>query len=110
MGAVVMVNANDGYPLLREIERAIAEEYHWPDFMPADLKETELPPKELEKFAGKYISPKGLEFVIKESDGKPLSDVRRTAAPGIASPIRDEVFCHAPECGGELRSKRKGEV
>jgi CubicO group peptidase (beta-lactamase class C family) len=35
LGAVIMVNSNQGAPMILEIERAIAREYDWPDYLPA---------------------------------------------------------------------------
>src|SRR5262249_22335672 len=36
MGAVIMVNSNEGFPIQDEIERAIAREYEWPGYFPEE--------------------------------------------------------------------------
>jgi len=62
-GAVIMVNSNEGNPLLQEIEQAIAREYRWPDYFPEETKEIQLDPKLAEAYAGEY-SGEGLEFAL----------------------------------------------
>jgi CubicO group peptidase (beta-lactamase class C family) len=62
-GAVIMVNSNEGNPLLQEIEQAIAREYGWPDYFPEENQEITLDPKLAEAYAGEY-SGEGLEFAL----------------------------------------------
>ena len=54
LGAVVMVNSNEGHPLLGEIERAIAKEYDWPDYAEKAKVQTGLTEPMLSRFIGKY--------------------------------------------------------
>jgi hypothetical protein len=53
-GAVVMVNSNEGQPLLDEIERAIAREYKWPDYFPEEKPTIILDSKLADSYAGEY--------------------------------------------------------
>ena len=53
-GAVVMLNSNAGFPLLDEITRAIAAEYGWPNYLPAERPGVEVDPRILEAYAGVY--------------------------------------------------------
>jgi CubicO group peptidase (beta-lactamase class C family) len=60
-GAVVMINSNQGWPLLEEMFRAIGREYDWPaprDF-PTAIKETVT-----EDYAGIYRSQSGTRFRV----------------------------------------------
>ncbi|HKQ37227.1 MAG TPA: serine hydrolase domain-containing protein [Verrucomicrobiae bacterium] len=68
-GAVVMVNSNEGNPLLGEIERAIAREYRWPDYFPEEKKTISLDAKLAEAYAGDY-SGRGLKFTLLNEGGK----------------------------------------
>lgn len=53
-GAVIMVNSNEGNPLLSEIMRSIAIEYNWPDYMSLPVKYIESDMSELEDIVGVY--------------------------------------------------------
>jgi hypothetical protein len=53
LGAVVMLNSNEGFPLMAEIERAIAREYGWPGYIPDD-KPQSVAAATLEKYVGSY--------------------------------------------------------
>lgn len=64
MGAVVMINSNEGGSMLREIERAIAREYNWPDNITEDKKAVKVSPENLETFVGEYTSKPGLKCTI----------------------------------------------
>ena len=68
-GAVIMLNSNEGNPLLQEIERAIAREYDWPDYFPENKKEITLDPGLAEAYVGDY-SGDGLEFTLLNDEGK----------------------------------------
>lgn len=53
MGAVIMVNSNEGFPIMDEIIRSIAQEYGWPDYVDSPPKfVTEL--EGIEDYAGIY--------------------------------------------------------
>ena len=53
-GAVVMTNCDTGIVLIREIIRAVAVEYGWPDFQPRLIKEMTVSPDILKQYAGTY--------------------------------------------------------
>lgn len=61
-GAVVMLNSNEGYPLLDEILRAIGQEYDWPEAHPVEKTVIALP--EAERFVGSYTSESGVTFTV----------------------------------------------
>jgi len=70
-GAVIMINSNEGNPLLPEIERAIAREYGWRDYFPEEKETITLDPKLAETYAGDYFG-EGLEFTLLNERGKLL--------------------------------------
>jgi CubicO group peptidase (beta-lactamase class C family) len=53
-GAVVMTNGDRGGFLAAEVLRAIAREYGWPAFQPAEKKVVAVDPKVLAQFEGRY--------------------------------------------------------
>ena len=61
-GAVVMVNSNEGYPLLDELRRAIAKEYEWPDALPKE--KTAISLGNPQDYTGLYSSQAGSQFRI----------------------------------------------
>jgi CubicO group peptidase (beta-lactamase class C family) len=68
MGAVVMLNSNEGSPLLEEIERAIAREYAWPGFFP-DNKPKEVATATLATYVGAYRTKSKVPLAVTEEDG-----------------------------------------
>ncbi len=54
LGAVVMLNSNQGHLMMEEILRAIATEYEWPDYLPAERTPAEIDPSIYESCAGEY--------------------------------------------------------
>ena len=68
MGAVVMVNSNEGYPLLDEIMKAIAIEYEWPDFLPTPIKYAEEAGEDVTPYIGVYSDADENEFKIATSN------------------------------------------
>jgi CubicO group peptidase (beta-lactamase class C family) len=68
-GAVVMLNSNQGHPLMDEIIRAIAKEYEWPDYLPVERMPIDLDPQIYEAYAGKYeLRPDCLLTISREAD------------------------------------------
>jgi CubicO group peptidase (beta-lactamase class C family) len=66
-GAVVLINSNEGFPLLDEIMRAIAQEYEWPNALPQEKKTVKL--ANIHKYAGLYATKAGMQFrVISQDD------------------------------------------
>lgn len=66
-GAVVMLNSNEGYPILEEVMRAIAQAYDWPDVFPAEKPRLTLP--QPESYSGEYRTKDGLQFIILQQAG-----------------------------------------
>ncbi len=78
-GAVVMTNSDRGFPLMREIVRAIAAVYYWEGYQIEPMAAAKLSPEELAMYAGRYrldsdtiliVTPAGAGFEVQV----PLSD------------------------------------
>ncbi|HEU4324750.1 MAG TPA: serine hydrolase [Roseiflexaceae bacterium] len=69
-GAAVMLNSNEGIPLLEEIMRAIGQEYGWPEVPPAEKTAVEL--SGADRYTGTYTADSGLTFQL-TSDGSGLT-------------------------------------
>ena len=54
-GIAVMTNGDGGSPLIEEIERAVAQEYHWPDFKPEQKATIPIDPATLSTYTGSYL-------------------------------------------------------
>lgn len=61
-GAVIMTNFNEGGTLIREIRRAIANEYSWPGQVSADKQPVEL--ADIQNYIGRYVTKAGLQFLV----------------------------------------------
>ena len=73
-GIVIMTNGQDGEKLITEILRAVAHEYGWPDFKPAEHVLTKLDPATAVKLAGTYVlpNPDGQDkLTVTVRDGRP---------------------------------------
>jgi CubicO group peptidase (beta-lactamase class C family) len=66
-GSVVMVNANRGWPIIGEIQRAIAVEYGWPDFIRAEPPLAEVDPRIVAACIGDYELRPGFRFRVAQS-------------------------------------------
>ena len=64
MGAVIMINSNEGDAMLQEIERAIAREYHWPDYFVPEKRLFQIDSALAEACVGEYTGPRGFEAAI----------------------------------------------
>ena len=64
MGAVIMINSNEGEALLREIERAIAREYRWPDGLTEDKTAVKVSNPVLDALVGEYGGETGFKCTI----------------------------------------------
>jgi CubicO group peptidase (beta-lactamase class C family) len=69
MGAVIMANSNEGWPLMDEVFRAIAKEYRWPEVFPKKPRVVVL--KSLKDYSGTYTSEAKVELNL-EVRGKQL--------------------------------------
>ncbi len=65
-GAIIMLNSNEGYPLLDEIIHAIAAEYEWPNAIRAEKPTIRL--ENIQDYTGLYTSQEGVQFRISKSD------------------------------------------
>ncbi|MBN1483310.1 MAG: beta-lactamase family protein [Chloroflexia bacterium] len=63
LGVVVMLNSNQGEELLAEIERAVAQEYDWPDYF-AEETLGEWPKGNLLACTGVYKTSSGQQFSV----------------------------------------------
>ncbi|WP_240041219.1 serine hydrolase [Paenibacillus ginsengarvi] len=79
LGAAIMINSNEGSPMISEIERAIAREYEWPDYFPALRDAVSLPHELLARYAGSYRTRSGLQLSIVEKEGELLAQVQGQA-------------------------------
>jgi CubicO group peptidase (beta-lactamase class C family) len=64
-GAVVMVNSNEGWPLISEMMQAIATEYEWPDAISKDKALVNL--ENINGYVGIYLSDTGDEFRVRNN-------------------------------------------
>jgi CubicO group peptidase (beta-lactamase class C family) len=68
-GAVVMFNANEGHPMLNEIERAVARAYDWPDYFSKDKVAVELPADSLDAYTGRFVTENEKHTFTVQRDG-----------------------------------------
>jgi CubicO group peptidase (beta-lactamase class C family) len=71
-GAVIMINSNEGDPMLYEIERAIAREYNWGGYFEDEKKSVALSDDTLGRFVGTYTNKAGFEYSIIHENGHVL--------------------------------------
>jgi CubicO group peptidase (beta-lactamase class C family) len=68
-GAVIMVNSNQGYNLMFEVQRAIAKTYEWPEYFTEKKAAVGVPAERLAGYVGAYATKSGLQFkVTQEGD------------------------------------------
>jgi CubicO group peptidase (beta-lactamase class C family) len=85
-GAVVMINSNQGWPLLEELIKSLEREYRWPVPAPA-ASETAV----ATGIEGKYRDTAGRVFQLQRTDGKLLLQIGDQDAIGL-SPGSNSVF------------------
>jgi CubicO group peptidase (beta-lactamase class C family) len=105
-GAVIMMNSNEGSPMLAEIERAIAREYDWPDYFPKERTAKAAQIAALEAMIGEYRTEKGLRLVVDQKQGR-LRLAVGDQPPVELSPQGETTF-FIPNLNGEVEF-RKGE-
>jgi CubicO group peptidase (beta-lactamase class C family) len=66
-GAVVMINSNEGAPMIEEIVRAVAREYTWAGFFPEE-KTVPASPEALQAYVGSYAARSLSCAVTREGD------------------------------------------
>jgi len=64
MGAVIMINSNEGNPLLEEIMNAIAREYSWPGYFPPTPATATIAQSAMDALAGEYETPSKLVLKV----------------------------------------------
>jgi CubicO group peptidase (beta-lactamase class C family) len=69
-GLVIMTNGEGGLRLIGEMQRAVAQEYSWPDGRPQEHAVIKLDPKTLHKFTGVYLFSGLFRFKVTEKFGK----------------------------------------
>jgi CubicO group peptidase (beta-lactamase class C family) len=69
-GLVIMTNGDGGLRLIGEIQRAVAEEYSWPDGRPQEHVVIKLDPKAVRTFTGVYLFSGLFKFKVTEKSGK----------------------------------------
>ncbi|WP_152393045.1 serine hydrolase domain-containing protein [Paenibacillus guangzhouensis] len=89
-GAVIMINSNEGNPMLKEIERAIAREYGWPGYFPDETNVT-VPRNILNEYVGDYKAASGLQASVIQ-DGNDLGLRIKEQSPIRLSPESETKF------------------
>jgi CubicO group peptidase (beta-lactamase class C family) len=67
-GAVIMINSNEGSPMISEIERAIAREYGWPEYLPDEKADVRLSHDTIDEYVGEFLTASGLEVTVTKND------------------------------------------
>jgi CubicO group peptidase (beta-lactamase class C family) len=92
-GAVVMLNSNEGAPLMDELLRAIAIEYDWPEAVPEEKKPANI--SNLSDYTGIYTTKAGTQFKV-TLDGESLMLQYQQQPPLPIFPASEaEFFTHA---------------
>lgn len=68
MGAVVMINSNEGVYLIEEILPAIADEYGWPNYFSHEKVSIEVDSHVLDAYIGEYELKPGFRFRVTRND------------------------------------------
>ncbi len=89
-GVVIMLNSNQGFPLLDEVVRSISLEYDWPELASIQKYIKELDP--LIKYVGEYKTESGVVFSITDQDNTIMLKLA-AQAPLPIFPISILEFC-----------------
>ncbi len=109
-GAVVMLNSNRGWPIIGEIQRAIAQEYGWPDYLPALPDPVAVAPETLAGYVGVYELKPNLRLTVTQSaDGLHLQPSGQSAFPLYARSAT-EFFARVVTAEIAFRKSEAGEV
>jgi len=68
-GLVVMTNGDNGLPLIGEIQRAVAQEYGWPDDRAQEHSLTRIDPSTLHAFTGDFLFGADSRLTISQQNG-----------------------------------------
>ncbi|MEO8210430.1 MAG: serine hydrolase, partial [bacterium] len=91
LGAVIMVNSNEGFAMLDEIINAIAIEYQWPDFFSPNKYNAIINEAEAKDLMGKYYDKENNELGINHT-GNNLYLVYQNQEPLRISKTQDGKF------------------
>jgi CubicO group peptidase (beta-lactamase class C family) len=69
-GIVIMTNGDQGWNLLNEILRAVAEEYGWPDFQPQEHTLAKVDGSRLPAYTGRYDAAGGQSTLVTVTAGR----------------------------------------
>jgi CubicO group peptidase (beta-lactamase class C family) len=69
-GLVIMTNGDNGLRLINEIQRAVAQEYNWPDDRVEEHTLAKIAPAALGAYTGVYLFGGLFKFVITQDNGK----------------------------------------
>jgi CubicO group peptidase (beta-lactamase class C family) len=64
IGAAIMTNADEGFSVIERVMPALAQEYHWPDYLPAEGAAFSKEPVNTDAYVGEYELKSGLTFTI----------------------------------------------
>ena len=107
-GAVIMINSNEGGPLLGEILRALAREYNWPGVFPPAAEASKVAEAALDALAGEYETAAKLRFtVVRQSESllltagsqPPLALVPQSDTSFLLGPLSGKVTFEKDEQG-----------
>jgi hypothetical protein len=110
-GAVVMLDSNEGQRLQGEILRAVAREYGWPDFFPAEKSESPKAPPPSDAVLGEYETEKGARFVVRRGGGR--LELVAPGQPPVELRPSEETRFFVPDLNAEVAFKtgeKKGSV
>jgi CubicO group peptidase (beta-lactamase class C family) len=110
-GAVVMVNSNEGEALRREILRAVAREYAWPDYFPAEKAANPKVAPPPDAMLGDYETEKGARFVVRRSEGR--LELVAPGQPPVELRPSEEMRFFVPDLNAEVafkKGEKKGSV
>lgn len=106
-GAVVMINSNEGEPILGEILRAIAREYGWPGYFPPTPEPAKIAEAAIDALAGEYETASKLRFTVARQGGSLLLTVG-SQPPLALVPQSDTSFLLGP-LNGKVTFEKDGQ-
>jgi CubicO group peptidase (beta-lactamase class C family) len=115
-GAVVMVNSNEGHPLLREILRAVAKEYAWPGYFKEPSPRPALDTPTLSALTGTFSSKtKEAQVVLRDGalhlsvgEQPPLLLIPRSLTAFKAEGVDAEVAFEIKDGKAQLLTLKQG--
>ena len=110
MGAVVMLNSNEGAPMLNEIERAVAREYDWPGYFPEEKTTMKVSSQILDTYAGEYEGPSGVRCTITRKDDRLFMAVGNQSAIELHAHSGTKFFMKILNTEVKFDKTDKGEV